>query len=240
MPSEVLKWINQDLQVLLWSKDPEWNVNMGGATKQGKALSKASTTYAHKTKGGLGLLHWESHLQATRIALLLEYMDPAPKPWKEVLDVWLARQRQFGRRAMLTSISVETLTAPLHSGRACKLPKVFISAINILKEEGLHRVPGGFGCQEEAMAEPIFYSHIHKIGMDEREIGFWSTRLETNRVQDLINYGCSDGDGRDGCRPYTWSEVSRYLYRFRIYRSDDGPSTIQVPRHRDLNGQMMY
>ena len=76
--------------------------------------------------------------------------------------------------------------------------------------------------------------------MEDREIGFWSTRLETNRVQDLINYGCSDGEGRGGCRPYTWAEVSRYLLRLRIYRSEEGPSTVQVPQHRDINGQMMY
>ena len=54
-----------------------------------------------KSKLGIGLLNWPNHVRALRIHWVTQrYLDGRRGPWKELLDLWLART-PMGRGGVL-------------------------------------------------------------------------------------------------------------------------------------------
>ena len=84
------------------------------------------------------------------------------------------------------------------------------------------------------MAEPIFHSHRLSVSIEPKYMHFWTVRMQTNRVQDLINYRASNGDGRKGVRTYTWSEFETYLDDYGRETDARGEEIITLPGPRSL------
>ena len=81
------------------------------------------------------MLYWEGHVKALAGHWLLRYLDATNGPWKDVLDLWLAREWE-GRGASLTTIKVSELTQS-RTYRPGALPKFWTKAIEAVRELGV-------------------------------------------------------------------------------------------------------
>ena len=109
MPKELLKNIEEDIQTLIWEKDPFFQEKEKGTEKRFKRKMKHEAAYNPWGKGGLGLLHWPSHLMALKAKWCIRYLNPGKGIWKLLLDRWIGNQYYCGRGALITTIEQEEM-----------------------------------------------------------------------------------------------------------------------------------
>ena len=61
---------------------------------------------------GLGLLHWEAHMQALAAITLFQYAGPGEPLYKAVLDMWFRRTTE-GRGAAISTLPIRHMLRPL-------------------------------------------------------------------------------------------------------------------------------
>ena len=66
MSNELQKHIEEDIQALIWDKEPTYKEAEKGTKKNFKRKMKHEAAYIPWGEGGLGLLHWPSHLMALK------------------------------------------------------------------------------------------------------------------------------------------------------------------------------
>eukprot|EP00975_Prorocentrum_lima_P036409 7659245-Prorocentrum_lima.AAC.1 len=92
MPEEVCEYIESDVQALLWARKPDFSAaSLGTRTTIHRWMTRGAS-YRSISKGGLGLLHWSSHLKALKAKWLVRYLDPSEGPWKSLLDTYIGTQ----------------------------------------------------------------------------------------------------------------------------------------------------
>ena len=75
-----------------------------GTKKTNRRFKTEHAQYSSAKDLGLGLLHWQTHVQALQhIKAALNYRDATTSEWKLILDQWIAKDRAEGRGAIFTT-----------------------------------------------------------------------------------------------------------------------------------------
>ena len=76
MPDKIIKDIESDVSALIWQKDPQFDMQEKGTKKGFKRKMTQEAAYNPWGKGGIGMLHWPSHIKALLAKWAIRYMDP--------------------------------------------------------------------------------------------------------------------------------------------------------------------
>ena len=112
------KDLKSDIDALIWDRQIEFDPDQDGSKKRSRPwIRKEAVNHPKRlnVEGeglGLGLIDWESHCSAIKIAWLLKYRDATDAPWKKVLDAWFANS-VLDRGAIFSTLPVKELTAHL-------------------------------------------------------------------------------------------------------------------------------
>jgi hypothetical protein len=131
---------------------------------------------------GLGLLKWESRVQALQVRWIIRYLDASNGQWKEVLDRWLARGT-MGRGTCFTTAPL-TYMIKSNNTTATALPKFWVRALQALRKLTLNQgSPGQCATQEEAKAMPVFYNPLFEI-RNRKHMDSWTELLQLRTIGD--------------------------------------------------------
>ena len=136
MPRSIETAIQEDAQVLLWSKEAVFEANeMGSELTNRRWMKKEAQFLPRKRQLGAGVLHWEAHTEGIQIHKLLKYRDASRGPWKNILDTWLDREH-IGRGAIFAHHRLKDLIQSTHDSASgeSKLPKFWIQALKALQK----------------------------------------------------------------------------------------------------------
>ena len=155
IPESIMRFLHEDTQALVWNKEVIFDAEEVGTPLVGRRYMLEQVQYLPKSKLGLGMLHWESHVKALQSIILFRYLDASRGPWKQVLDAWFARCGNLRRGAIMSTCPARDLTRPL-TNHASKLPPFFRAALTSFRELKFCPVrPGKYTCVGEARAEPL-------------------------------------------------------------------------------------
>ena len=183
--SKVSKAIDADVQALVWGKDVQFDPEELGHGKVKRYMLK-SAQYSRRNQGGLGLLHWDSHIKALADTCLFQYANGSSMPWKHVLDWWFAKFPE-GRGAIFSSIPTQSLIASRNKGTQSSLPKFYKNALRYLREVELVPVqPGKFLHPNEAWAEPLWSSPRIKLSNPNFR-DTWQQELRIRTIGDMVD-----------------------------------------------------
>ena len=227
MPKEISDAIHSDVQALIWSKDLLFDPDEVGHEEKLYRFMINESQYNPRREGGIGLVHWPSHLKALSIHPLLTYPDARDMQWKKVLDWWWDKFQE-GRGAIFTTLRMSSLCSSRMAGRQSKLPKFFRYALKNLRELKLVPIrPGEFISSDEARAEPAWVSH--RVHFTDKTMQLkWRYELEFNRLQDMINPITG--------KLFSDSMIRKYLHS--ALKVEDGQ--IKLYSHEDLDGRKVY
>ena len=186
VPADINQAIEEDVQALIWNKDPTFEADNRGTDRVNKRwLLEAAQTHSLRQLG-IGLLPWRAHLKAMQIKMLLGYLDGTRDAYKQVLDCWFARHPE-GRGAILSTMPIKQLTKST-TQRVCALPALFTQALASLRElRPEPRRVQGCASQDEAKAEYLWYSLRFKPHSRRFEC-LWR-HLNGRRIGDTIDHG---------------------------------------------------
>ena len=109
MPDKIIKDIESDVSALIWQKDPQFDMQEKGTKKGFKRKMTQEAAYNPWGKGGIGMLHWPSHIKALLAKWAIRYMDPGKGAWKLILDHWIGDNFYCSRGVLLSSIPTEKI-----------------------------------------------------------------------------------------------------------------------------------
>ena len=101
-PQEIVKATMEDARQFLWRADPELDLNELGSKKRLEKWVSNNVEYKALKAGGLGFLHWPSHLKAFKARWIALLFDPRRCYWKELLDEWL---KPYPRSILIQDLS---------------------------------------------------------------------------------------------------------------------------------------
>ena len=226
-PPEYITSFLEDLtQSLIWSKDVEFS-DEGLSASAFRRFMVNMNQYepTNSANVGLGVLDWNSHLEALQLKWILRYLDPSQAPWKEVLDVWLART-YLGRQAVFSTIPVKQLTGSATQGRQGMLPKFWRKAIAVARKYPLVPMdPRRPYNEHDALSQPLVRNPSYSFPRPE----LWE-QARLFRIADAFLKGL-----RNPIRPADIAQVlSERLPRTRtgliVYKSGD-KQLLAAPRH---------
>ena len=84
IPDPIIKIIELDAKQILWASDPTLLSNEEGTSKRARRWIHEMASYLPWSKGGAGILHWESHCKAFYASWIVRFLDPRRSPWKDV------------------------------------------------------------------------------------------------------------------------------------------------------------
>ena len=90
MPDPIIKIIELDAKQILWASDPTLRSNEEGTSKRARRWTHEMASYFPWSKGGAGILHWESHCKAFYASWIVRFLDPRRAPWKDILRHWIS------------------------------------------------------------------------------------------------------------------------------------------------------
>ena len=185
MDNEISAAVEQDAQALIWGKDVCFDSEEIGHQRVRRFI-KYEAQFNKRKEGGIGLLHWPSHVKALTSYTLFQYCNGRSMGWKKVLDWWFCKFHE-GRGAVFSSIPPKDLIASRISGRESRLPTFFRRALHHLRELPMAPVKGArVRTKEEATAEPLWVSP--RIDLSHiRHPSFWRKTLSINKVGDLVD-----------------------------------------------------
>ena len=184
MPDEISRAIDEDVQAMIWGRDPEFDPESLGTCLTNNRWINNRVQYLPSKEGGLTLLHWPSHVKALEASVWLKYSDGTRGAWKLVLDCWVGDRFVEGRGAPFTTRPSLQLLKSL-TYRKSSLPNFFTTSLRAWRT--LHLVPttpGRYTSTDEASAEPIWWSHRHKI-RSAQHARTWQDTFELNRLLDF-------------------------------------------------------
>ena len=178
--------IEQDVQALVWGKDVCFDSEEIGHQRVRRFI-KEKAQYNKRRAGGIGLLHWPSHVKALTSYTLFQYCNGRSMGWKKVLDWWFGKFQE-GRGAIFSTIPTKDLIASRLPGKASCLPAFYREALHHLRE--LHLTPtkpNRVTSREEAQGELLWTSPRLDLSWT-RYPGIWRRTLGINSVTDLIDH----------------------------------------------------
>ena len=81
---QIIEYVEQDAYHLIWASNPELFSNEEGTKKNARAYIVKPASYLPQKKGGGGLMHLKSHIQAFYAQWGRRYLQPSNPPWKSV------------------------------------------------------------------------------------------------------------------------------------------------------------
>ena len=185
IPDSIMKALHGDTQALVWNKKVIFDAEEIGTPLVSRRYMLSSWQYEPKSKLGLGMIHWESHVKALQSIILIRYLDATRGAWKLALDAWFNRCGNDGRGAIMSTCPKSYLTQRLANGRQ-RLPHFFVQALNSFRELKFTPVrPGRYISTDEARAELLWRSLRFDVGT----IPFmttWQETLDTTRLGDVL------------------------------------------------------
>ena len=203
MPQEIETAIEEDAQALVWGKDTTFQADERGTVLVGRRFMKKDAQWGNrKTELGVGLMSWCMHVKAIRVHwLAARYMDATRGPWKQLLDLWLARFPE-GKGTIFTTRPVKELIKSTTQRRR-SLPDFWVRAVKDLKALPLSKAYPEKWDRDDARAHPIWHSPV--FNMKHRDfIQSWATSLELIYVGDTVTQSGDD---------YTDAEILTYFDR---------------------------
>ena len=130
IPSSIHNWIQEDVQALIWNKEPVFDPDEDGTAVENKRYMTKGAQFSSKASLGLGLMDWQEHVKATKVKALLDYLDGSTGDYKKILDQWIIPNYGHARQAaVLYNIKDKANSFRLKNTRD-PLPK-FLSLIHI-------------------------------------------------------------------------------------------------------------
>ena len=87
IPAQIITWVEEDAYHLIWASNPELFSDEDGTKKKARAYITKPASYLPQKKGGGGLMHLKSHVQAFYAQWGRRYLHPSNPPWKSVADI---------------------------------------------------------------------------------------------------------------------------------------------------------
>ena len=183
-PADIVRAVGEDAQAVIWGKGQKFDEEELGSALNGRRMMVDEAQYLPQAELGGGVIYWEGHVKALAGHWILRYLDASSGPWKQLLDLWLAREQE-GRGAALTTIKVSEITKSL-TYRAGALPRFWTKAIEALRELGMRPAEEGTTTQEDARAHPMWFSEQIKLKVHPLDKVF-RERLELRTLRDMVN-----------------------------------------------------
>ena len=187
IPDNVHKWIQEDVQALIWNKEPIFDPDEDGTELVNRRYMTKEAQYNPKSRLGLGLMDWHEHVKATKIKALLDYLDGSTGDYKKILDEWIVPNYGHARQAaVLYNIKDKANSFRLRNTRD-PLPKFWREAVEAIDELKMCLIKEQEISQEAALREPIWYSHLFQIPTNlcpYKET--WENRLRLRTIADVI------------------------------------------------------
>lgn len=111
LPPKQLNIIQNDAQILLWHKKPHAFFSEEPDDSRFRRWVNQNTALGPRTKGGLNVMDWSSHVKAFMTNWIIRYIYPDNSSWKNLLDHFILdnhyNQEKFpeGRMILLCNIS---------------------------------------------------------------------------------------------------------------------------------------
>ena len=86
IPDNVNQWIQEDVQALIWNKEPVFDPDEDGTEVINKRFMTNEAQYSPKAQLGLGLMNWNEHVKAIKVKALLDYLDGTTGDYKKILN----------------------------------------------------------------------------------------------------------------------------------------------------------
>ena len=187
IPDNVHKWIQEDVQALIWNKEPIFDPDEDGTELVNRRYMTKDAQFNPKSRLGLGLMDWHEHVKATKVKALLDYLDGSTGDYKKILDEWIVPNYGHARQAaVIYNIKDKANSFRLKNTRE-PLPRFWRDAVEALDELKLALIKEQDISQEAALREPIWYSHLFQIPTNlcpYKET--WENRLRLRTVADMI------------------------------------------------------
>ena len=71
IPPKVNEWIEEDVQAMIWNKEPTFQPDEDGAKVENRRFMRNGAQYNDKEALGLGLINWKDHVRAIQVKALL-------------------------------------------------------------------------------------------------------------------------------------------------------------------------
>ena len=188
IPDNVNQWIQEDVQALIWNKEPVFDPDEDGTEVVNKRFMTNESQYSTKNRLGLGLMNWNEHIKAIKVKALLDYLDGTTGDYKKILNEWIIPNYGHAREAaVMYNIKDKSNSFRLKQGRE-PLPRFWKDAVDALDELKLCLVKEEDISQEAALREPIWYSHLFQVPTElcpYKEI--WENRLRLRTIADMIS-----------------------------------------------------
>ena len=187
IPDNVNQWIQEDVQALIWNKEPVFDPDEDGTEVINKRFMTNESQYSSKAQLGLGLMNWNEHVKAIKVKALLDFLDGTTGDYKKILNEWIVPNYGHAREAaVMYNIKDKSNSFRLKQGRE-PLPRFWRDAVDALDELKMCLVKDHDISQEAALREPIWYSHLFQIPSvlcPYKEL--WENRLRLRTVADMI------------------------------------------------------
>ena len=197
-PSTFTTALTQDIERLIWANNPDLDTSKIGSTRAHKPLMHRQAARLPTREGGIRMPDINSHITAFQAQWGRRYLDPSTKPWKKVIDHYIADNHQEGRGILLSAVNTDIIINRLPKG-AHYMKNALREFIKLnLQIRELADPPS-----PAVAAEPLWVNPRFQIkGIPANVIhNQWRGTLETFRITDLI--------GDDGAR-YTAQDWSAF------------------------------
>ena len=74
IPDRVNTWIEEDVQAMIWNKEPVFHPDEDGAIIENKRFMRKGAQFNDKVALGLGLINWKDHVKGIQVKALLDYI----------------------------------------------------------------------------------------------------------------------------------------------------------------------
>ena len=197
VPKKIIEMVESDAYHLIWASHPELFSDEEGTEKKSRAYIHKAASYIDQKKGGGGLLHLRSHINAFYAQWGRRYLHPSHPPWKSIADVWLANKYPLGRGSMMAAITGnfhEDVPIQAKYFRECIKQFESISLKQNTTDPPTWQVAG----------ESLDLNHRFTIPLPGDTMAKWSKFLGLCRINNLID--------QDTDAPFTKEDMKKFTY----------------------------
>ena len=156
-PKHTTSQINSDVNEIVWAKNPHLAAEEKGSSSAFRRWMTHGASYLPWGEGGLGLLHWPTHVEAIQARWVLRLLDGSTAGYKNIVDNYVFNHFDIGRGALMSSIPTSEILSHLPKGNTFQFWRKAITAFRALHLEitPLHSDPTASGYT--LAAEPTFH-----------------------------------------------------------------------------------
>ena len=214
-PNDIVRAIGEDMQAIIWGKGQMFHKDDFGTELQGRRAMREGSQYLPQAEMGGGVIHWEGHVKALAGHWIMRYADATSGPWKDLLDLWLNRERE-GRGIVFTTLKTSEITKSL-TYRAGALPKFWTVAIEAIRELGVSPKDAADTTADDAKAHPMWFSKEVKLAVHPLD-KYFREDLELRTVRDIIHPAEKRPYSADEIMPWVEAKYSKEGEHFKVRR----------------------